>query len=243
MEENILQLNQNNELTNSKEFVTSKEQNSFLESTFGQVISAAIDMGLRALLPNFLEDGIINVKNTLLREGLTEGIQSLVQEGVNLGKSVAGIFTGKFENIHQMQTAIQKGGLIDSTSNLLDTVLSKVQKNNLLSKNVVTIIKQGKNVLLENVSQNIEKELTNQIKEIEKINTYSRQWKEYFDQKDFNNMDKTYKKLERSLDKVIPLEQTIKQAREIENIHQLIKNNGKNFEITEIEKSLAKKLA
>ena len=55
-------------------------------------------------------------------------------------------------------------------------------------------------------------------------------------------MEKEYKKLEKSLNKVIPLEETIKKAREIENIHNLIKNNGNNFELTQIEKDLAKKL-
>ena len=56
-------------------------------------------------------------------------------------------------------------------------------------------------------------------------------------------MEKVYQKLEKSLKKIIPLEQTLKQAREIENLHQLIKNNGQNFNITEIEKQVAKKLA
>lgn len=243
MEENILQLQKDEVLKSQKELVTSKDQNHFLESTFGKVINGAIDIGLRAILPNFLEDSVINVKDTLLREGLAEGIQNIVKEGINLGKSVVGIFTGKFENVNQMQTAIQKGGLIDSTSKVLDTVLTKVQKNNILPKNIVTMIKQGKNVILDNVSQNIEKELTNQITEIEEINNYSEKWREYFNQKDFKNMDKIFQKLEKSLKKVIPLEKTIKQAREIENIHQLIKNNGQKFEITEIEKQLAKKLA
>lgn len=240
MEKNILQLN--NKIENQKNLVTEKEQNHFLETTFGQVMNGAIDIGIRAILPNFLEDGIINVKNIFLKEGLAEGIQTIVKEGLNIGKSAIGIFTGKFENISQIQTAIQKGGLIDSTSNLIDTILSKVQKNNLLPKKVVSIIKQGKDILLNNVSQNIEKELTNQIKEMEKINEYSNKWKEYFEERDFNNMDKTYQKLEKSLKKVIPLEETIKQAREIENLHGLIKNNGQSFEITELQRQLAKKL-
>ena len=240
MEENVLTLDNN--IETSKELVTEKEQNNFLETTFGQVINSAIDIGIRALLPNFLEDGIINVKNTLLKQGLAEGIQTVVKEGINLGKSVLGIFTGKFDDVGQMQTAIQKGGIIDSTSDLLDTILSKVQKDNLLPQNVISVIKQGKNILLDNVSKNIEKELTNQIDEMNNINEYSNKWKQYYKEKDFNNMEKVYKKLEESLKKIIPLEQTIKQAREIENLHQLIKNNGQNFDITEIEKNLASKL-
>lgn len=241
MEENILQLE--NKIENQKEIVTEKEQNTFLETTFGQVINSAIDVGIRAILPNFLEDGIINIKDTLLKEGLSEGIQTVIKEGINLGKSVLGIFTGKFDDVGQMQTAIQKGGLIDSTSDLLDTILSKVQKNNLLPQNIVSTIKQGKNILLDSISKNIEKELTSQIEEMENINEYSDKWKEYFKEKDFNNMEKVYQKLEKSLKKIIPLEQTLKQAREIENLHQLIKNNGQNFNITEIEKQVAKKLA
>ena len=137
MEENVLTLDNN--IETSKELVTEKEQNNFLETTFGQVINSAIDIGIRALLPNFLEDGIINVKNTLLKQGLAEGIQTVVKEGINLEKSVLGIFTGKFDDVGQMQTAIQKGGIIDSTSDLLDTILSKVQKDNLLPQNVISL--------------------------------------------------------------------------------------------------------
>ena len=56
-------------------------------------------------------------------------------------------------------------------------------------------------------------------------------------------MEKEYKKLEKSLNKVVPLENTLTRARQIENIHNRIKNNGQNFEISEVELELAKKLA
>lgn len=241
MEELKVELEQEKNLDNS--LVTEKEQRNFLETNLGQAVNFAIDVGLRAVLPNFLEDSIIQIKDTIFKEGFSEGIKSVISSGIDLGKSVVGIFTGKFENIDQMQNAVQKGGVIDGTSKLIDDVLKKVQKNNLLSKNVVSAIKQGKNILLDNVSQNIESALTNQIKELEKVQNYSNKWQEYFEQKDFNNMEKQYKKLETSLQKIMPMEETIKKAREIENIHNLIKNNGQNFEITQIQKDLAKKLA
>lgn len=195
------------------------------------------------MLPNLLEDGIINVKNTILEEGFREGIKTVINEAVSFGKSVTGIFTGKFENVSQMQMAIEKGGIIDSTSELLDNVLSVIKKKKILPNNVVSLIKQGKNLILENVNENIESTITNQSKEIEKISTYSKNWREHYENRDFEKMEKEYKKLEKSLEKVMPLEETIKQAREIENLHNLIKNNGQNFEISEIEKQLAKKLA
>lgn len=230
---------------NKKEndLVSEKEQNNFLQTTLGQAINGALDLGLRAVLPNLLEDGIINVKNTILEEGFREGIKTVINEAVSLGKSVTGIFTGKFENVSQMQMAIEKGGIIDSTSELLDNVLSVIKKKKILPNNVVSLIKQGKNLILDNVNENIESTITNQSKEIEKISTYSKNWKEHYENRDFEKMEKEYKKLEKSLTKVMPLEETIKQAREIENLHNLIKNNGQNFEISEIEKQLAKKLA
>ena len=241
MESLNLELGQEKDLQNS--LVTEKEQKSFLETNLGQAINFAMDAGIRAVLPNFLEDSIIEIKDTLLQEGLREGIKSVVSSGIDFGKSVVGIFTGKFENIDQMQNAIQKGGIIDGTSDLIDEVLKNVQKKGLLSKSVVTAIKQGKNILLDNVSQNIESALTNQVKEVENVQKYSNKWKEYYEQKDFTNMEKQYKKLESSMQKVMPLEETLRKAREIENIHNLIKNNGQNFETTNTQIELAKRLA
>lgn len=239
MEKINLEINKNMK----NDLVTEKEQKSFLETNLGKTVNFAIDVGLRAVLPNFLEDSIIQIKDTLFKEGLSEGIKSVVNSSIDFGKSVVGVFTGKFENIDQMQNAVRKGGIIDGTSDLIDTVLSNVQKKGLLSKSVVNTIKQGKNILLDNVSQNIESTLTNQIKEIENVQKYANKWKEYYEKKDFTNMDKQFKKLENSLQNVMPLEKTIRQAREIENMHNLIKNNGQNFNITNVEKELAKKFA
>ena len=56
-------------------------------------------------------------------------------------------------------------------------------------------------------------------------------------------MEKDYKNIENYIKKTVPLEKTINEARKIENIHNLIKNNGKDFNISEDEWNLAKKLA
>ena len=240
MENVELTLNQNQ--TKENELATEKEQTNFLETGMGKAVNFAMDVGLRALLPNFIEDSVIEIKDTIFREGFGEGLKSVINSGINFGKSVVGVFTGKFDNINQMQTAVQKGGIIDGTSKLLDTVLNKVQKKKLIPKEAITAIKQGKNLLLDNVSKNIENTLTRQVKEIENLENYANKWQEYYDKKDFTNMDKQFKKMETSLNNIMPLESTIKRAREIENIHNLIKNNGKDFNLSIDQIELAKKL-
>ena len=55
-------------------------------------------------------------------------------------------------------------------------------------------------------------------------------------------MEYQYNKIEEYLENVIPRENTLIKARQLENIHKLIKNNGKNFELTEEEKELANML-
>lgn len=52
-------------------------------------------------------------------------------------------------------------------------------------------------------------------------------------------MEKEYKKLKNELEEVIPLESTITQAKEIENLHSLIKKKGINYQLSEEEKQLA----
>lgn len=230
-------------LENEKDLNIEKEQNKFLESTIGKVINTGIDIGLRAILPDLIENQVIDVKNALIENGLKEGINQIVKSAIDMGKSAIGIFTGKFDNISQVETAVKKGGIIDSTSNLIDIVVNAAQKNNMLNNNTANIIKQGKNIVLDNVEKNIESIMTEQIKSIENINTYSASWKNYYEQKNFNGMEKEYAKIEKELKQIIPLENTIKQARLIENLHNIIKNRGENFQLSEQELELAKLLA
>lgn len=68
LEENEVNENKNeveneitNEVTNLEENL-GEEQNKFLESTFGKVVNTGIDIALRAILPNSIEDEIIRNK-------------------------------------------------------------------------------------------------------------------------------------------------------------------------------------
>ena len=232
----------NNELNIENNILKNDEQKSFLETTLGKTINSAIDIGIRALLPDFIEDQIINLKNNLINNGLKEGIKRTIDDTIDIGKSAVGIVTGNFENINQMQAAIQTGGIIDGMSSLLDTVVNKVNKKGIIDLNTANTLKQGKNIILNNIERNIENTFTNQLKSAEYTNKYINNWKEYYNNKDFEGMEKEIKKIKKEMKNLVPIEETIKEARKIENLHTLIKNNGQNFDISNEEIELAEKL-
>ena len=203
------------------------------------IIKIAIDLGLRWVLPDFVENQIIDVKDSLLRGGLKEGIDKAINSAVELGKSVTGIFTGKFENVSQAQNAVKNGGIIDGISDVLDSTLSFTTKQGWIPSNVASLISQGKDVILDNVSNNIEDEFVSQLDHIEKLGKYENNWREYYNAQDFEGMEREYQKIRERLKETLPLETTLKQAREIENLHLIIKNNGHNFNLTQEQLELA----
>ena len=238
MEINELEKNKNLE----KNIEQEKNQKNFLETTLGKTINLAVDIGLRAVLPDFIEEQVINLKDNLLENGLKEGIKKTIDDAIDLGKSTIGIVTGDFENINQMQNAIKNGGIIDGISSLLDTVVNQLSKNNIINYNVANTILKGKDIILNNVETNIEKTFNNQIESIEKTNSYINTWKKFYNNKDFEGMEKEYSKLENELKNLVPLENLIKEARSVENLHNLIKNNGHNFNLTQEQIELSNKL-
>ena len=231
-----------NEINLNNEIANHNEQTNFLETTLGKTINTAIDIGIRALLPDFIDEQVINIKDNLLNYGLKDGITKTIDDAIDLGKSAIGIFTGNFENISQMQSAVEAGGLIDGISSLLDTVVDKVNQKGLINYSVANTIKQGKNVILNSVESNIEEKFKEQNIEFENIEKYMNDWKENFNNKNFEGMEQEYAKIEKILDNLAPIEKTIDQARTIENLHNLIKNNGQDFNLTQEQLALAEKL-
>ena len=229
----------NNLLTSSG--VTLEEQKGFLDSTLGKVINTGLDAGIRFLLPDLIEEQVIDVKDAIINNGFKAGVDEAISSAVDMGKSVIGIFTGKFENITQAENAVKSGGIIDGISDALDYALNLCSKFGKIPNAICSVIKGGKDAILDTISNNIEEEFKNQVSSLEKINSYMQNWKKSYDNQDLDGMEKEYKKLEKELEKTLPLENTIKEARKIENIHILIKNKG-DFNISNDELELAKKL-
>lgn len=219
-----------------------KSQNNFLQTTLGKTINTGIDIGIRAILPNYIEDQVIGLKDNLLNYGLKEGIKKSVDDAINIGKGAINVVTGNFENITQMQEAIKSGGIIDNISNLLDSVVDKVYSKGLINSAVAKTIKQGKNTILNNVEKNIENTFNSQIKSYNNTEKYIENWKDYYNNKNFEGMEKEYKKIEKEMNNLAPLEKTINDVKTIENLHLLIKNNGQDFNLSNEQIELARKL-
>ena len=218
------------------------EKNNFFENIIGKTINTSIDIGLKAILPDLIENQIIDIKNALIKNGLKSGIDVAIESAVDLGKSTKGIFTGNFENISQVRTAIGEGGIVDSVSKVLDKTINKTINKGYINDKIGELIKGGKNIILENIRNNIKGEMDIQEIELKKLDENIKKWEACYKNKDFEGMTKAYNKINEQVEKTIPLENILKNVTKVNSIHNLIKNNGKNFNISEIEIKLAEKL-
>lgn len=228
--ENNLKLNEN-----------ISEQNNFLESTLGKVINFSIDTGLKAILPDNIENEVIGIKDTFMNNGFSDAINKTITDAINYGKSALGIKNIDFNNVSQAETAIEKGGIIGGVANAIETTLNKV--NDMIPSNLINIIEKGKDIILNNVSSDIKKEFNVQTENVNNLSLYTKNWKESFNNHDLKTMDKDIKQIQKLLKNTLPIENLIKQAREIENIHLMIKNNNGDFNISDEKLKLANLLA
>lgn len=222
------------------EVTIEEKQNKFLEGTFGKIVNTGLDVALRAILPNAIENEVIGIKNVIINDGFKEGIKTAINSAKNIGKSITGIFTGKFDTVSQAYNAVKSGGIIDSASKAVDNAVKAAQDNNLIKASTAKLIKKSKNVVKECISSKIEEDFMSQVDGIEKVGKYINNWNSCLEQKDLAGMKREYTKITKKLDSLIPLESTLKQARYIENIQTLIKNKGGTLDnITEEELNLA----
>ena len=84
---NELALNNNKNLNNNSNDVTLEKQKSFLETDLGQTINEGVNFGIRALLPDMIEDDIIEIKDRIITDGFKAGITTAIDNAVELGKS------------------------------------------------------------------------------------------------------------------------------------------------------------
>ena len=189
-----MELENNVELKSFGDKLLEAQQN-FLQTSIGKTINSAIDIGLKAVLPDLIEDQIIDVKNAILENGFSEGIKEIINSSINTGKSIMGIITGNFENVSQIQLAVKKGGILDKVSELLDYSINFANNKNLIDKSISNLLKNGKNSIINSISNSIEETLTKQIKAVEKLEKYCENWNIAYSVQDISGMEKAYKNL------------------------------------------------
>ena len=221
--------------------VMENKQQNFFETTIGKAINAAINYGLKKLLPDFIEDAIIEIKDEIFKNGIIDGIKTAINKVTDLGKSAIGTITGTFNKISQIETSVEKGGIIDSTSKLIDKGIKNLEKKEILPENITTMIKEGKNIIKNDLKKNIKEELNEQKNLLKKIEKYSNDWKKAYEEKNLEKMEEQYNKIMEIKDIIIPIEEINKKILEIENINNLVKNKNL-FNLSNLEIELSKKI-
>lgn len=231
-----------NNLFNSVSNKLGELQEKFLESKWGQAIDKGIDFGLKVILPNSIEDDVIDIKNAFIKEGLVDGIQKAVEVGVKKGKELVGIFSGNLEDMTQAEVIKKNSDIISGVSKVLVDIVDKSMKDGLIKETVGGLIKKSKEIILDYADKNIDKVNKNQVEKIQEMEDLIEEWNKAYKNQDFKKMQNAYIKIEHRLEKVMPIEDIINKARKVENLHNLIKNNGNSFDLTEEQIKLAEEL-
>lgn len=216
-------------------------KNEFLNTTMGKMINSTVDLAIRTALPDLIDDQIINIKDAIIVGGFEEGIKELKNSGNNMKESIKGIVTGEFNNLEQMKLAIKDGGILDFVSLCIDKGMNYLSKNSGIDSSVLKIVTTTKNSIIKQVSKDIEDKYTAQIENIEKMDNYSKEWKEAYDSKNIEDMVKNNKKIMNQRKNIANIENIIEKANTIENITNIVSNSNE-FNLTEEELELASKI-
>lgn len=201
-----------------------------IDEKFGASITKAIDdiynEILKTFLPDSIEDKVIEIKDKIGLSKLSKNVENFTKEIIN-NKSEEGIKKYiKDLNVEKETSKIISN--IKGAYNLSTEQLSKLEKN--------------KEVISNKIEEELNKKIKNYVNVFEKNDKYINEWKEFYNSKDFKNMEKVYKKIEKNMKDIIPIEEKIKEIRELENVHLLIKKKGGDFNLTNEELELTKKL-
>lgn len=217
-------------------------QKKFVESNFGRIVKEVMNVGIRIALPDFSENMVVDVADSLYENGLKDGVKEIWSNIKSYGKSFLGVSTGKFDNIEQIQKATKTGGILDTISSAFDFALEKAVDNNKITRKTRQSIKTQKNEMIKKMKKEIIEEVDNQAVNVKKINEYTEKWQKAFDNKDLKGMKNANKNLKKYLENTIPLENLLTESKKIDIIQNLVENTG-SFDITNEEKELALALA
>ena len=223
----ISEKNLNNQLTNDmKNNEISKNQNDFIGNMFKNAINFGVDLGLKSLLPDLIEDQVIDIKNSILEGGFKEGVNTLVKKVNEFKNSITGIFTGNFNNIEEIHTATKQGGIIKTVSKGLSKGIDAGVKSGAIPKSIGGILKAGKTTMLNEFSNSLESQMRKEIQKFDTLNDLNKKWYDALDKRDFNKMTKYTEKISELSKDLVKFSNIIEETKKIEELHNFIKENN-----------------
>ena len=223
----ISEKNLNNQLTNDiKNNEISKNQNDFIGNMFKNAINFGVDLGLKSLLPDLIEDQVIDIKNSILEGGFKEGVNTLMKKVNEFKNSINGIFTGNFNNIQEINTATKQGGIIKTVSKGLSKGIDAGVKSGIIPKSIGGILKAGKTTMLNEFSNSLESQMRKEIQKFDTLNDLNKKWYDALDQRDFDKMTKYTEKISALSKDLVKFSNIINETKKIEELHNFIKENN-----------------
>ena len=198
----------------------------FFGGVFKNALNFGVDLGLKALLPDLIEDQVIDIKNSILEGGFKEGVNTLVKKVDEFKNSITGIFTGNFNNIEEIHTATKQGGIIKTVSKGLSKGIDAGVKSGAIPKSIGGILKAGKTTMLNEFSNSLESQMRKEIQKFDILNDLNKKWYDALDQRDFDKMTKYTEKISVLSKDLVKFSNIIEETKKIEELHNFIKENN-----------------
>lgn len=186
-----------------------------------------INSAIRALpLPNFVENGIIAVKDSA----------KTFAENVCNKNTVKDLWNVKDE--------IKNGGVTAGISKVIDIAINNAKKNNDIDLNTAKILKECKGYLLEKFQKDSDMKLLGQEKILTSIEKKYNNLEEAIENSDIKNINKIKNSIVSDYKKLMPTVQLINKVEKLENEVELLNNKQtEQLKITELEKEILNKIA
>lgn len=222
------------------------EQKEFLDTTIGKIVDAGLDFAISTFVPDLIEKPVSNLKDKLLswdfnkeKETISSGaLEQTKKLEENSGKEVD---IGNV--VANLKDFLKEEKTINSFSKIIDAAIKELVDKDKISSNVSKMVKEGKNAVVEKIKEKIDHELDGQIVYVEELKEQTEKWKNYYQEKDIKNMKSVSKKIDSLMEDIMPIDTILTEAKQIQNLQQLIENNNNQFDLSSTQLELAKMLA
>jgi len=92
-------------------------------------VNRGIDIGIRLVFPDFLEDGIREVKDSLIQDGFGAALRTAVDQTLQLGRQALDFAIRGFRNTPEAIQLLDNGMLQNNIAKTVDEAITKMGSN------------------------------------------------------------------------------------------------------------------